>query len=314
MDTLDATCDGKLVDWPSFLPVEFLLITEEITGRKRKPIERVTRRTVELDVPSQSLRNLIVSSTGLQRQHHINKLYTAVKNEFLKILQVARISVPMILDESFEKKSWDEEEVADEVMDQNNNFMRRRFDTDERPKRRKSRYEASRDRFFVNFEPDKFRRIYRETFGVTDAELTTKGAISKHYERRQELINRLITRVSISKEADIGMLDQLITLRRISLLLEDNFDDLYMEDFGRMWEDLNIILTDPRQYGVSDSALNQRRKRGLESGFQFTYCADNRVTVHIPIDFRDEEFLNEMKKNLWDWFNLVDDLESSFGL
>jgi len=313
MDTLDATCDGKTVEWPTKLPVEFLLIREEITGRKRKPVERATRRTVELLVPSQSLRNSIVSSTGIQRQQYINKLYTSVKNEFIKILQVARISIPTDLDESFEKDAWDGKGIRKDAMDRNPDVFRRRFDTDERPTRRDSRSEA-RDRFFENFDQEEYRRIYNKLLGFTPPDMATKGAISRHYQRRQELINSVITKVHISKEADIEMLDQLITLRRISLLLEDNFDELYMETFGRMWEELTIVLTDPRQFSISGSSINRRKKRGLETGFQFTYCADKRVTAHIPIDFQDEEFLNEMQKNLLDWFNLVDELESSFSI
>ena len=42
-------------------------------------------------------------------------------------------------------------------------------------------------------------------------------------------------KVRINNDADIEMLDQLMTLRRLSLILEDNFEKLHMEEFGRMW-------------------------------------------------------------------------------
>lgn len=72
-------------------------------------------------------------------------------------------------------------------------------------------------------------------------------------------------------------------------------------------EELTVILTNPRAFGTSETALHKRRKRGQESGFQFTYCADNRITIHVPIGFRGEELMTELDQNLWDWFNMVDD-------
>mmetsp|Transcript_14924 Transcript_14924/g.21875 ORF Transcript_14924/g.21875 Transcript_14924/m.21875 type:complete len:163 (-) Transcript_14924:1247-1735(-) len=129
--------------------------------------------------------------------------------------------------------------------------------------------------------------------------------ISGSPERKQDFVNGILARVRIEKDADIDLGDQWITMRRLSLIFMDNFEDLYMEDFSRMWEDLVIILKEPRDYGTSSSALNKRRRRGQEeTGFQFTYDKYQRVSIHIPIDFRDDELMQQLERNLWDFSEL----------
>lgn len=307
MDTLDATCDGKRVDWPRLLPIEFLLKTEEITARRRKPAEVITRRKVELLVPSKTIRDAILSSTGSERQDSIHRLHVEVQKEFSKILHVAGLPAPNAVfeEDHVQNDTWGgftDHEIPDKAGP--GYTYGPRFTTDEQPR---SRYEESRDRFVRSIDPVKLDKLYQEAIKDMEADILTQGAIKDHSVLRQEMVNNIIARVRIDRDADIGGLDQLITLRRLSLILADNFDKLFMEDFGRMWEELTIILTNPRDFGTSESALYRRRKRGQESGFQFTYCADNHVTIHVPIDFRDEELLQELDRNLWDWFDMVDE-------
>mmetsp|Transcript_21060 Transcript_21060/g.34848 ORF Transcript_21060/g.34848 Transcript_21060/m.34848 type:complete len:388 (-) Transcript_21060:1295-2458(-) len=306
MDTLDATCEGKVVDWPTMLPIEFLLKTDEITGRKKKKEEIITRRKVELVVPPVSLRNLIVSSKGNDRKQSIQRLQNEVKREMAKLLQVAGLAVPRDVDDIMnEDEYWDgvlENEILEE--DRSAGGVGRRFTTDERPK---SKREKARDRFVRSLDREKFDKMYNAAVKDMEADSATSGFIKNHAILRQDLVNSVIAKVRIDKEAEIEMLDELITLRRLSLIMEDNFDKLQMEEFGRMWEDLTIILANPRDFGTSETAMRKRRKRGQESGFRFTYCADNKVTIHVPLDFRDEELLAELDRNLSDWFNMVDE-------
>jgi hypothetical protein len=304
MDTLDATCEGKVVDWPKKLPIEFLLQTDEITGRKKKKEEIITRRKVELVVPSLSLRNTIVSSTGKERAQSIQRLQNEVQREMAKLLQVAGLPVPKGLDGVVDEDEYWDGILENEVLDGEQASSGRRFTTDERPK---SKRDKARDRFVRSFDREKFEKMYNDAVKDMEADRITSGFIKDHAKLRQNLVNNVIAKVRIDRDAEIEMLDQLITLRRLSLIMEDNFETLQMEEFGRMWEDLTIILANPRDFGTSETAMRKRRKRGHESGFQFTYCVDNKVTIHVPIDFRDEELLAELDRNLWDWFNMVNE-------
>jgi hypothetical protein len=42
-----------------------------------------------------------------------------------------------------------------------------------------------------------------------------------------------------------------------------------------------------------------------ETGYQFSYATNGVVTIHIPIDFTDEELVTELDRNLWDFYNIV---------
>ena len=315
MDTLDATCDGKVVDWPRTLAVEFLLVTEEITARKKKkPVveKTMTRRKVEIVVPPVALRDRIVQSSSkdgeqAEQQHHhlllIQRLQTAIQIEFGKILHVAGLPLPHgIKARQHDEEFW-ENVLEQEVLDKRGSPTGHRFATNTRPK---TRYEESRERFIHSFDRDKYEIMYKAAFQDLEAHLATNNHIQYNAKLKQNLLNQIIAKVRIDNDAEVGTLDQLIALRRLSLLLEDNFEELHMEEFGRMWDDLTIILCKPRDYGTSESALHKRRKRGQESGFQFTYGADERVTIHVPIDFQDKELLTELHRNLWSWFDLVD--------
>ena len=137
-------------------------------------------------------------------------------------------------------------------------------------------------------------------------------------------------------------MSQLIAIRRLSLLFSDNFDYLEMEEMGRLWETMVIVLTPERRsrrnhgddpvVGTPFSRL-KRLKRGRESGFKFAFHSvetdevgangdedgddnDNnnndtdgedqmdRVTVYIPVDFLDDDLISEMKWHLDDFHAL----------
>jgi hypothetical protein len=114
---------------------------------------------------------------------------------------------------------------------------------------------------------------------------------------------------------DISFVEQLVAFRRLSLLLDQNFASLQMEEFGAMWETCRIVLTPSRPYNVSSSALHRRQRRKAESssndstvpGFSFTLHPNWTVTIQIPIDFRDDELIQELDRNVWDFYNLLGD-------
>jgi hypothetical protein len=304
MDTLDATCEGKIVDWPQMLPIEFLLVTEEITARKRKPIETITRRKVELVIPPVSLRDAIVQSKGTDRQKSIQRLRIAVQHQLGKVLQIAGLPIPEGMEANIDQEHFLVDYLENDVAGDHTAPMGRRFANERTPKTKR---QASREKFMRSLDHEKVDKIYAEALKDAEAYIATSGVVENNSKLRQDLVNKIIAKVRIDIDAEIEMMDQLITLRRLSLILEDNFEKLHMEIFGRMWEEMTIILTNPRDFGTSGSALNKRRKRGEESGFRFTYCSDNRVTIHVPIDFTDRELLAELDQHLWDWFNMVEE-------
>ena len=81
-----------------------------------------------------------------------------------------------------------------------------------------------------------------------------------------------------------------------------------------MWESCRIVLTQSRPFNVSPSALHKRRtaRNGAAAaaeatGFSFTLHPDFSVTIHVPIDFRDDELIQELDRNVWDFYNFIDD-------
>jgi hypothetical protein len=79
---------------------------------------------------------------------------------------------------------------------------------------------------------------------------------------------------------------------------------------GKVWEEMVIILMAPRTYNTSTSATHRRRRRkqqpeDITNGFMFSYDTNNRVTVHMPVDFTDDELLEEFKSNLSDFSEML---------
>ena len=100
----------------------------------------------------------------------------------------------------------------------------------------------------------------------------------------------------------ISMAEELIAFRRLSLILEDNFEELQLHNIHSVWwEKLQLVLTPKRKYNTSSSALHKRLRRlNKDNGFTFTVHSDaeNSMSLLVPVDFRDEELLSELKRNL----------------
>ena len=322
MDTIQATCDGKLVDWPSTVEVEFLMTTTTESSRKKKrkqPDSMTSRRRVELVVPSKSLRDEILA--GVDKSRATQQLGQRMQHELSKVLKVAGLPVPTsvwntdhhLYDSDMYGGMW-ENEIADSDSSSSSrtNHGRRFVYPNSRPQ---TRYEKSREEFVKRIDPVKYRQMYEDAVRDMKADLMTEGKISKSRHRRQQVINHVLSRVRIDKDSAeiVDTVEQLVAIRRLSLLFEDNFDSLQMEEMGKMWEDMVIVLTDVRDYGTSASSLHRRRKRNEETGFKFSFGADEKVVVHLPIDFRDDELLEELNRNIWDFYSLLgDDMEDIF--
>lgn len=98
-------------------------------------------------------------------------------------------------------------------------------------------------------------------------------------------------------------IERLVAYRRLLRLFDEHFDELQLEDLGRFWEELvtAIVVTKARPYNTSSSALRKRRRRQLETGYSFTIHHDDTVTIQIPIDFTNDELIQELRRNIRDF-------------
>ena len=128
-----------------------------------------------------------------------------------------------------------------------------------------------RRRFMNSIRWDKFALDYDNAFQDARADWTTERLglydtnTVRGRERREEFVSRICAGVRVRRVAGGGRDDdddkslsddipegldvvaQLVAMRRLSILLYDNFDQLKMEKMGRMWERLVIVLTPPRR-------------------------------------------------------------------
>jgi len=138
--------------------------------------------------------------------------------------------------------------------------------------------QQQREAFMQSFQKvsHKFENDYDQAFLDAQADHTTTRLnlynenTVEGRERREQLVSTICGGVRIwrakidDKDADQDLEDevpegldvvaQLIAIRRLSLILYDNFDYLKMEKMGRMYEQLTIVLTPPR------NNLTSRRK------------------------------------------------------
>jgi hypothetical protein len=119
------------------------------------------------------------------------------------------------------------------------------------------------------------------------ADQATSGLVRNHAGRRRRLIAGILSRTDCS-DPDMEMAEQLIAMRRLSLLLDEHFDTLQLEDLGAYWENCRLELSPER-------------------GFQFALGQDNSLKIRIPIDFTDEQLIRELDRNLWDFVDVVED-------
>ena len=201
-------------------------------------------------------------------------------------------------------------------------------------RRHKTLWERSRDAFTANIDWKRFDELYEEAHRDMDADYATYGLIRNNPRRRRAMLATILKGVQVvvdskgsgnaqdpsnpdtedentkskstaSKKPNISPLDRLVTLRRLYHILDDNFDRLQLEECGRFWETVTIELHGPREYSSSSSSLHKRRARKLDTGFGYTIHEDNTMTVKIPIDFREQELIEELDRNVWDFYNLM---------
>jgi hypothetical protein len=156
-----------------------------------------------------------------------------------------------------------------------------------------SRYKANREHFVREAaELGYDHRLFQHALAESLIEDETAGLIANNAERRQDLIARILAKVQIQKEqqeqqvddptapssssnfknddivaaapaasnsvgvgvvVDDAGLEQLLAMRRLSLVLDDNFQVLQLEELGRLWENLTLVLLPPTPWDDDDN-------------------------------------------------------------
>lgn len=87
------------------------------------------------------------------------------------------------------------------------------------------------------------------------------------------MLARILSNIQFTDQ--VLPIERLVAYRRLLRLLEEHFDELHLEDFGKYWEELSLTVTEARPYNTSSSAIRKRRQRNLETGYSFTIHHDN---------------------------------------
>lgn len=241
-----------------------------------------SRRRVELLVPPPHLALEQVSSH--------------VQRQVVKLLRMADLPVPRLemedysdhsdktYDQLTDRFTMDEEYMAEQVLRQSS----------------KTPWDRSRDRFLRRINWSKFDKVYQQALRDAQASMETKGLIRENPTLRRQFLARILSHIEFTDA--VQPLERLVAYRRLLRLLDEHFDYLYLESFGRYWEELVILITESRPYNTSSTAMRKRRDRHLETGYRFTIHHDNSVTVQIPVDFRNDELIQELHRNIKDFY------------
>jgi hypothetical protein len=290
VDGVLSMLQGKPAPSSSRVEIDFVMAFSQ-SHKKNAPT--TSRRSVELQLPSPSM-----SSDQLERH---------VQRQLVKLLRIAGLQVPSSLSTDDVQAEAEERDFAalqqqGSTGDQDDDFWKDQVSSRQTTMRRKKTpWEKSRDNFTARMDWNKFDSLYQEAVSDMHANLATRGMIRNNPERRRALLATILQHVRVTQQ--VSPLEQLVALRRLLRLLDENFDRLHLEPFGNYWEQLVIVLDGQRSYNTSTSALNKRRQKKLETGFSFKIHSDNRVTIRIPVDFLEDELVEELDRNVWDFYN-----------
>ncbi|CAB9517633.1 expressed unknown protein [Seminavis robusta] len=185
---------------------------------------------------------------------------------------------------------------------------------------RQQKYERNRDEIVSRIDWNRYEEIYKETVRDVQANMATDGLIRDDPHRRMAHIAEMLSKVRVAEEQEhqpndiregVDPIMQLVAIRRLSLLLDEQFDELQLENLGRMWESAVITLMPARSFNTSASALYKQRKRQSKGdimandGFAISLHHDNSVTIRIPVVFRDGELLSHLRRHVKDYASLM---------
>jgi len=293
--------------------IEFLVSTDNGKDAVKKPKDVLisSRRSVELLFSDRDISSVqTVDDSGKYSVSAAKVLKVKAMREISKLLRVAGLQIPKDLEAQIEAQSKHvqtdgmciREQLLHDELNLHSNHGRRP----------KSQFQISREKYMQSIDFKKYNKMYDEALKDMEKDLATEGLIAMSEERIQRFVAEVIARVRVHEnyihDPSLDVLQQLIAIRRLSLLFSDNFETLEMEDMGKLWETIFIVLIPERKAkeiktGLPYSRL-KRLKMGKESGYKFAYNADDSVTAFVPVDFLDDELISEFKSHLSDFHSL----------
>lgn len=247
------------------------------SGQSARGSAMTTRRSVVLSFPVINYRD--------QQGNVI--LMRRAKQEIIRLLKVAGVSI----------KSEYEQELKEEMLEQDSqeSSSMRSFDglsfAEQFPG--SADWRRKRSGFKIDWKEEE--RLYQEATAKMNRDIGTLGMTTDHQKR--QLVAGIISRIRFL--GDIDIVDELATLRRLSLLLEDNFDLLGFEDIGVICTQMIIVIKDYNKLRLMQSEFEETRRRIKgESGYVFSWDGEGVVTVTIPLNFKEWQLLKEFDKNL----------------
>ncbi|GAX19361.1 hypothetical protein FisN_4Lh338 [Fistulifera solaris] len=309
LDSIQEILSSSVAREPSvrLFEVDFIMTHSDDPKRRVKnkklqaDAEYTSRRKIELALPPLDLCREAATSPSVRPRIHRHSA-----GQLLRLLRMASLSVPQSLEDHVED-GYNEQQpertrmnIWDLEVDLDKDFGARRSYG---APRRETPYEESRRKFVERINWEKYDRMYEKAVADMEADFATRGLLANNPVGQRRMIANVLSKVRIGKE--ISGWEQLVAVRRLSLLFQQNFELLHMEEFGRLWEKCAIVLTPTRNFNTSPSALHKRRLKQEETGFAFTLHPDFSITIEIPLDFGDEEVIRELERNVWDMYDLI---------
>jgi hypothetical protein len=168
-----------------------------------------------------------------------------------------------------------------------------------------ARREMERRRFTNSIDWEKFDVLYQKAWAKFQADVATRGLVQHNRNQRRNFIAEILARVTC--DTNIPIVDRFCAMRRLSMVFEQHFDRLELEDSGAFWDKVTIYMTGPREYNTSPSAMHKRRLKQADEGFVFALQANGKVSLQIPIDYREDELLQQWDRNLGDFHAFMGD-------
>jgi len=329
---------GARAELQSTYVIEFLIQSGNDDGKRavKRPKDQpvATRRSVELFFSKEDCRNVqtVDARTGKYSLSAAKALRLKTFSELAKLLRVAKI--PLSTEYSSMMKEFSseiesnryEKELFNELdlgQPSQGGFAGRDFQYTGKPK---TEFQKSKEKYMASIDWDKHNKLYRKLLKDAEKDLATDGLMTMSVERQQRFVADVISKIRVfdksldgtsdeesdesnsneeSSVSSIDTLQQLIAVRRLSLLFTDHFEELYMEEYGAVWERLVIVFTSGKSEAARKTGLPfsriKRLRVGRESGFKFLFHADDRLTVFVPIEFDDDELIRELKWHLEDF-------------
>lgn len=244
----------------SSVKVDFMISFKEAAKKKFKT--KYIRKQVALRLPTWNLVQEARGSTPESSTATV-RMEGQVVSEIRKLLTVAGLDVSHIKHaEDFESP-------------------------DSKGSSRRSRYEKSRDDFVRSIDWRKVKKVYDEAVKDMEADIATSDLLRNNPRARRQHLSYILSR--IKADPDISVVEHAIALRRLSLIFDQSFDKLRLDDWARLWETVDLDLVQGRD-------------------FVYSVGSDSNVKFSIPLDFEnDEKLVLELHDAIYEYNEWIGD-------